>query len=312
MKKFLLHILLFFAIVGIVDVGIGFCGRYLRGHAKGGITRQFDDLVMKDKHDMLVLGSSRAHSHYDTSFLSDTLGFDVYNAGYEGNGVILSYGIVDLVLKRYTPRIVLFDVEPAFDIIVYQPDNKDIRYINLLKPYYRENDIPEIIKGVSREEWNKVLSGMIRYNTNILRMLVDNVINRGIEKCGYAPLNGRIEKDPEQKHQKSEEYIIDELKLAFMEKLIDQCQSHNVSLIFVASPKYGKNTSILEPVKQLAEKKGVRFLDYYNDSTFMAHKEWFKEPMHLNKEGARFFSRMMVPEIEKLLNNNGNRQKDIR
>ena len=303
MKKFLLHILLFFAIVGIVDVGIGICGRYLRSHAKGGITRQFDDLVMKDKHDVLVLGSSRAHSHYDTPFLSDTLGLDVYNAGYEGNGVILAYGILDLVLNRYSPRIVLFDVEPAFDVIVYQPDNNDTRYINLLKPYYKDNDIPEIIKGVSREEWNKVQSGMIRYNTNILRMLADNVTNRGIEKCGFAPLNGKIEKEPEQEHQKPKEYIIDELKLAFVEKLIDQCQSHNVTLIFVASPKYGKNTSDLEPVKQIAEKRGVLFLDYYDDPIFLSHKDWFKEPMHLNKEGARVFSKILAKRLikEKLI-----------
>lgn len=52
--------------------------------------------------------------------------------------------------------------------------------------------------------------------------------------------------------------------------------------------------------REIAEKRGVRFLDYYAEPTFMAHKEWFKEPMHLNSEGARVFSKMIVQEISEL------------
>ena len=118
MKKYLLHILLFFAFVAVVDVSVGSFGRYLQGHAKGGSTRQFDDLVMKDQHDVLILGSSRARHHYDTPFLSDTLGLDVYNAGYDGNGVVLAVGILKMVLNRYCPKLVIFDVEPPFVFLV--------------------------------------------------------------------------------------------------------------------------------------------------------------------------------------------------
>lgn len=305
MKKFLLHILLFFAIVGVVDVGVGFCGRYLQGHAKGGSTRQFEDLVMNDKHDILILGSSRAHYHYDSPFLSDTLGVDVYNAGHDGNGVILADGIFNLVLNHYKPQIVIYDVEPSFDVIVNEQDNQNVRYINDLKSYYQENGIPKIIKGVSNKEWYKVQSGLIRYNTNILGMFVDNIIDRGIEKGGFAPLDGKMESEPVKNQLKPKEYVIDKLKLAYVEDLIDLCQANDVLLLIVASPKYGeKNTSIVEPIKQIAKKKGVCYLDYYDDPTFMSHKEWFKEPMHLNKEGARVFSKIIAERLvnEQLIN----------
>ena len=296
MKKFLLHILLFFAIVGVVDVCVGFGGRYLQGHSKGGSARQFDDLVMKDKHDVLILGSSRAHHHYDTPFLSDTLGLDVYNAGYDGNGVVLAVGILEMVLNRYTPQMVLFDIEPSFDIKVYDKDNKHIRYISNLKPYYMEHGVSQIIKDVSMEEWRKVQSGLIRYNTEILGMVVDNIINRGTEKGGYAPMTGRILNEPVPRV--AQELELDAFKLGYIEKMISLCQSYDIPIVLVASPKYGmQNSTVMTPVKEIAEKLDVPFLDYYAEPTFNAHKEWFKEPMHLNRDGARVFSTMMVSVI---------------
>lgn len=300
MKKYLLHILLFFVIVAAVDVSVGAFGRYLQGHAIGGSTRQFDDLVMKDKHDVLILGSSRAHHHYDAPFLCDTLGVDVYNAGFDGNGVVLADGVLEMVLNRYKPQLVLFDIEPAFDVNVYDKDNHHTRYIKNLKPYYREEGVSEIIKDVSEEEWRKVQSGLIRYNTEILGMLVDNVIDRGVERSGFQPLQGKMEKEPEPKAPK--DVVRDPFKLAYIEKLIGLCQENDVPLVLVGSPKYGqKNSEALRPVREIAEKQGVRFLDYYAEPSFMAHKEWFKEPMHLNSEGARVFSKMIANDISELL-----------
>lgn len=296
MKKFILHLLLFFVIVAVVDVGIGAIGSYLQSHAKGGRTQQFDNLVMKDKHDVLVLGSSCAHSHYDTPFLSDTLGLDVYNGGNDGNGVILAYGILEMILERYQPKVVVFDVEPAFDIVEYDQDFNHTRYISHLKPYYRKRAASEIIKDISTEEWRKVQSGMIRYNTEIVEILVDNVLDRGVEKCGYLPLNGKMEKEPDAKASKPP--VLDTFKLKYIEKLINLCQSHGLTLILVGSPKYGvKDSFELQPVKDIANKRGVRFLDYYAEPIFMEHKDWFKEPMHLNNEGARQFSRLLANDL---------------
>ncbi len=302
MRKFILHILFFFIIAGFIDMGVGSLGRYLQGHAKGGSTRQFDNLVMKDQHDILILGSSRAHHHYDTPFLSETLGLDVYNAGYDGNGVVLAKGILEMVLNRYTPKIVLFDVEPSFDINVYALDNNHIRYINNLKPYYKEKGVSDIIKDVSMEEWYKAKSGMIRFNTEILGMLVDNILDRGLKRSGFAPLNGKIEYEPETRVSKPSK--LDPFKLEYIEKLIDLCQSHNVPLAFVGSPKYGvKNSLDIQPVKEIAEKHGVLFLDYYAAPLFQTHKEWFSEPTHLNAEGARRFSKIIANDINNLLIN---------
>ena len=190
MKRFIINILLFFAIVTVVDICVGFTGDYLQAHAKGGETRKTNDLVKNDYHDIVRFGSSRAAHHYDTPFLSDTLGLEVFNAGYDGNGVILSYGLLSMILERYKPRLVIFDVEPSFDIEIYPGDNGHKRYISTLKPYFDNTGAREVIKYVSEEEWYKAYSGMMRYNTTIISKVQDKIKGNTSKNKGYIPIHG--------------------------------------------------------------------------------------------------------------------------
>ena len=301
MKKYILKIILFFAIVTVIDLCVGFVGRCLQAHAKGGTTKELNDLVMIDKHDVLILGSSRAHHHYDSPFLTDTLGLDVYNAGYDGNGVILAYGILEMVFKHYKPELVIFDVEPAFDIIVYDKDNQRKRYISDLKPYFDNPEVGAVIKDISTEEWYKVHSGMIRYNTDIIKIAIDNVLSRETPTKGFEPLGGKIENrqiDTSNGRHTGINHQIDKVKLKYVEKLIDLAQNHNVPIVLIASPKYGSSdVSIYSPIISICEKKGVPFYNYYSNNVFMSHPDWFKEPMHLNATGAREYSLMLVDII---------------
>lgn len=303
MKRYLLNITLFFTIILAIDVAVGGFGDYLQTHAKGGDTKRTNDLVLKDRHDIIVLGSSRAFHHYDTPFLSDTLGLDVYNAGYDGNGIILAYGLLQMILERYQPSLIIYDVEPSFDINVYEPDNHHIRYIHYLKPYYRHRHVGDVIRDVSKEEWNKVHSGMIRYNSCLFSMLKDNYTTSGKTEKGFSPLNGIYT----QELKCSEEDIsIDDFKIKYLEKLISLAKSKKVPIVFIASPKYGSNSSSqILPAIEICKRNDITFWNYYSDEEFMLHKEWFKEPMHLNAEGAKAFSRKLIhPILEQMSNHN--------
>jgi len=91
---------------------------------------------------------------------------------------------------------------------------------------------------------------------------------------------------------------IDVFKLDYVEKLLVLAKSKNVPIVVVASPKYGKKSSReLEPVIDICKKNNIDFWDYYADSKFMQHKDWFVEPMHLNSKGAIFFSKRIVTKI---------------
>ncbi len=299
MKKYIVNILIFFTIVVSIDLLVSLVGDYLVSHVASGDTKRTNDLAMVDKHDILILGSSRARHHYDSPFLSNKLGLDVYNAGFDGNGVVLAYGILEIILERYHPQLIIYDVEPAFDINVYAEDNNHKRYISRLKPYFRHKVIGDIIKDVSTEEWYKVHSGMMRYNMSILTMLAEGMRNSQDHNKGFSPLNGIYDREPIKTDNKAE---IDTFKLEYINKLITLAQERLIPIVLVASPKYGQiNSADIEPVKVICADKGVSFLDYYADKEFQCRKELFNEPMHLNAEGARYFSEKLAMRLSTIV-----------
>lgn len=306
MKKFIIHILFFFIIIIAIDFFIGLTGDYLVGHVKYGDAKRTNDLLMVDKHDIVIMGSSRARHHYDTPFLSDTLGMDVYNAGVDGNGVILAYGLLELMLERHQPKLIVFDVEPAFDVIEYKDDNKHKRYITRLKPYYTNETVGNIIKSVSLEEWYKVHSGMLRYNMSLLTMFAEEITQRKDYIKGFYPLQGIYKRSPKQSktHAKtgSVPVMIDSFKLDYVEKFVELSKAKGVPLVMIASPKYGKvDSKDIQPVVDICKKHHIPFVDYYANEQFTYNMKWFKEPMHLNATGARYFSQLVSSDIRNIV-----------
>lgn len=294
MNKFLAGIFGLVGIIVLIDMGVGKAGDYLQTHPRGGVTRRTNDLVQKECHDIVVFGSSRAHHHYDTPFLSDTLEMDVYNAGYNGNGVVLAYGLLEMILERYLPKLIILDMEPSFDLLVYSADGDNVRYISTLKPYFRHPVIGEMIRSISTEEWYKVHSGMLRYNSCLAEMGVDFLSGHGREPKGFSPLKD-VYSQPVS--PRVDEGTIDSLKFGYMEKFIRAAQKKSVPLVLVASPKLGiHDASVLTPAKELCEQFGIPFVDYYAASDFQ-NPAFFADPIHMNDKGARLFSERLVHDL---------------
>lgn len=299
MKKFLLYITLFFATVCVVDVSYGkFCD-YMNSHAKGGATKQRHDVREEKQYDVLILGSSRAHHHYVSQVLEDTLSMTCFNAGEDGNGIILMYGIYNMIRERYLPKYIIYDVEPAFDIYKYDKDANRTRYLALQKPYYKNAGVASIFKDISMPEFYKVHSGLYRYNSEIFPLAVDYLMGRPMAIKGYEPMYGKMTQEPNRENFKDSKFEVDSVKLAYFEKLVGLTAKDGVNLIVVASPKYGATSSSnLLPIFDICRKNGVSFYDFYCDSSFINHKDYFKEPMHLNEEGAERFSRRFANELK--------------
>ena len=84
-----------------------------------------------------------------------------------------------------------------------------------------------------------------------------------------------------------------------MNKFIKDVTERKIPLLVVVSPKYGaENSNELQPIKDICENYNVPLLNYFADAEFMKHKEWFKEPMHLNDEGAMVFTKRLISTVE--------------
>ena len=300
MKKYLLKIVLFFGIVFVVDLGYGKACAWLQAHAKGGITAKIYNTAQVQEAEIVIMGSSRAHHHYSPSVIREVTGLAAYNAGVDGNGVVLSTGLYDMIRERYSPKVILYDVEPAFDINVYAEDGNNTRYIGWLRPYFDYSQVKDIVCRVDASERYKNLSAMFRYNSKVVDMLKDFVVLTDYTTDGYSPMFGEMKTEPTTQGRGGITQR-DSLKLSIMEVYISNVCKTDTKLIMIASPKYGAVTSkVFDPIKEMCKQYGVEFWDFYCSPEFQ-RLEYFKEPMHLNDKGARAFSESVAHKLCKNL-----------
>ena len=299
MKKFIINILLFTALIVVIDFAYGLVCKYLVSNTHSGDTARTAGLFLKNQYDIMVMGSSRCVCHYDDKLMSDSLGVSVINAGEKGNGIILMYGRYSLIPKDRKPRVLIYDVEPSFDVLAYEKDDKNKRYLGGLKFYYDEKEIQSIFKDVDWHEPLKMQSCLFRYNSNLFVILRD-YIRKGAPKmsCYNPSYNQYVAATGVNKNVHRG---FDDAKLAYMEKMMVDTKRDGVQMVVVASPKYKAETMYqLEPIKDLCEHNGIPFWDYY---TTMQEEQWFCNDMHLNYEGSQEFSKTIVQRIkyEKLI-----------
>lgn len=298
MKKFILHILLFFAIVAVVDFAAGKAFRYLQSHA-GGRTGAEWYVCKQMNEDIIIMGSSRASHHYLPQIISDSLGMGCYNAGQDGNGVVLQYGRWKMISKRHIPKVIIYDVVPAFDLL----ENDNITYIDRLKPYADDKDVLEYISDYNPFEHIKLFSRMYRFNYKFLEIMLDCVKHESTSD-GYIPNKKHIRQEVINASKKEDTFTIDsfdEVKMNCLSEMITEAQGLGVKVVLVSSPYWRGYPDVdMHIIKELADAKGVPFINY-TDSDIRKNADWFADSMHLNEEGANEFTKRLVCQLRVIL-----------
>ncbi len=137
-KRFLRHGLLWLGVLVLCDQLIGRIMRELYFMQTSGPLAETTQLFTQVQADALILGSSRGRRNYNPQVFADTLGISVYNGGHDGQTLFYEQAVIRRVLQRYTPRLVIIDLNP--EEMYYREVHYD--RLNVLAPYYR--DFPEL------------------------------------------------------------------------------------------------------------------------------------------------------------------------
>jgi hypothetical protein len=295
MKKFIIKTAILLAIIASIDVLAGYTFDYFHTNAKGGMTLRDNYICNELKTDILLCGSSRCVHHYNPQIFTDSIHMSCYNSGQDGNGIILLYGRLQMIKKRMTPKLVIYDINPEFDLLQGEDDH---RYLNWLKPYYAKKEIKDIFLSVdSTEQW-KMLSNMYRYNSHIIEILMDYfhpIISPN--KNGFWPQLGEMDKLKirEEDHVQKESYDFDPLKLYYMERYAESLED---KIVFCVSPIwYGMDTKQLTPIIELCKKKGIEFIDFSNNPKYVRNDYYFTDGSHMNSIGADEFTKDLIIEL---------------
>lgn len=292
MKKYLIKIILFFVAVVVVDILFGIACQYMNDHSKGGGVKSRYYVCKESTEDVLVFGSSRAKHHYVPDVIEDSLGMTCYNTGEDGNGIILCYGFLKMITERYSPKLIIYDVT-GFDM--YEDDN--MKYLDLMKPYYYENGIDSIFWAVELRTRVMMLSNLYRYNTTCLRVIGNFIYPMNNYPKGYSALNKTMDYEPEIKEEK--EQAVDTLKIHYFEEFIRLAQNKDILLVCCVSPFYKapNDDSKSEPIKQLCKLYQVPFLYYGAEPDITNDRFLFQDRTHLNDKGARLYTSRLISWI---------------
>ena len=290
MKRFLINIAIFFAIVAVGDFSMGKVFHYLQAHA-GGRTGAEYYVCEKATEDVIIMGSSRASHHYVPEIISEKLGMSCFNAGQDGNGIILQYGRWKMLSERYTPKLIIYDITSVFDVEV----NDNMAYIDRLKPFCGDLMVKDYVSEVFPMEHFKTFSSMYCYNYKFIEMAFD-YLRKGDYKSsgGYIPLNGHIRKEiiSKAKTEKSHSIEMDSVKLFYLYQLVKEARKKGSQVLLVVSPSWkGGNlaANAYSTIKAMAEEYRVQFVEYI-DLEMCNNPDNFEDSSHLNDKGARAFT----------------------
>lgn len=293
--------MIFILLLILVDNAVGSLLSIMVRFSIGGDTARNEYISHRLDRDILIFGSSRGIYHYDPRIIADSLGLSCYNCANDGMGILLFYPRYEMVVERYVPKIILYDVFSDFDL---ENIGDNHTYMNWQRLYYDHNAVKEVFRDIDPNEHWKMLSKMYRFNGKILQILGDNIINTHEEYDGYRPQSGVMSYEPLSSKDVGYKISYDSLKIKYIEKFIKSCKKNGTKIYFIISPFYKglKNVpKIYRPVIDLTNKYDIPFIDFSNYPDISDDKNYFVDSHHMNLVGSERFSKMIIHEIRKTL-----------
>ena len=300
MKRFIIKIVVFFLIIVVIDQIGGRFLKYIDSHSQYGdaFTREY--ITSRCTEDVIIMGSSRGNHHYDPQIISDSLKLSCYNCAYDALGILNMYGRYLLMIRKHTPKVLVYDVFAPNEI--YGDEKDHLKFLDGMKQYANTPQVMGIFDDIAPMEHYKLQSRLYQYNTKLFYMLSEIIGKWTPAQLGYIPRDGTMEHQPKPYSAEYTNQEPDSVKLKYMRKLIHVAQSKGTKVILCISPRYGASLNgDLDPIIKLAKEEKVPLLNHYTDKRFTTKKEYFKDSFHLNHTGATAYTKMIVGEIKQLL-----------
>ena len=297
LKKIFFNISVIAIVIIVLDFTIGYTLRYFYFKETSGLNYRTTYSMDSTKAEVLIFGSSRANHDYVPEIFEDSLKQTFYNTGRDGNGIFYQQALVKTILKRYTPKIMVFEYAGTF-----AKGCEEYEQMASLLPYYRTHpEIRKIIELRSPYEKIKMLSGIYPFNSQLLTIAVGNLEmnkKREIDNKGYIALNKEWQYELDSVADKKYTQIDSNKIRAFRETITDP-KNAGAQVFVVFSPvfqKYSRNDDLVL-CEKLCAAENIPFFDFSKDSSFLANRAWFQDVLHLNHKGATEFSKLLVSKI---------------
>lgn len=266
--------------------------------------RSLNDLYkfenMPEKIQMANIGSS--HGNYGFNYGKYESGFNCFNFGLNSQEYIYDFNILSQYIDHLDKGAIVYIPVSYFSL--YKGSDNSEKYINR---YYRILDK----QYMTDYNWkNKILYDTLSILTsgkNIGKIVLDN---KSIE---IVPTSIKV-RTPEvfiergkQRADIHQKYIgdqtVDVEELEYLYKIIDLCYEKELEPILITTPfseyynnNFDKNfyAKFYKDISFITEEKQILYLDYSHHPLFQNETDYFLDTDHLNENGAKVFTELLV------------------
>lgn len=297
---------LIFSLVFTVTTGI-FQRKWYSDYAESDV---FDNYYKcpKDSIEMLIFGNSQVVNAIDTIELYNNYGIYSYVLGSPRCSIMTHYyWFLEAMKRQHNVKSVVIDMS-MINNTEYTADVAFRSSIGLMRPsvykyravydYCKYFDIPDNEDVSFLDMYTSYVFSLYKYHTR-WNELKQKDFNRKYDRSLY---NGYM--FPNNVYTPTisyDEFIVDtdtedyqdqfyELEAVYLDKLIEACQSRNIEVLLIKTPKTSWNITGHEYCQGVAEKYGIDFFDFTSDYYFKAagldYENDLHDMDHLNVRGA--------------------------
>lgn len=294
-------VLIVVVLVAIVDIAVGYVMDWIlpRTGNKG-------DLCLTNlgvnviETPIVIVGSSRASHHYDPRIFADSLGRATYNVGTDGCFFTHNCCVINSILERYSPELIIWEFEPSY-LFEHSADDITSMYLYYNKRDYITKTLNEVLP---RSEVIKLNSNIYRYNSKFIRVFTRYLQNDDTpdEHSGYEPSAPKSLKEPLSLVEEYSSYtsVIDSSKLYRFKETVENAKTKGCKIVLVNSPKYkysiDPNINMNDSVANICQELGVSFIDC--SKLYISHPEYFNDATHLNAIGADIYTKHIASILQ--------------
>ena len=327
MSLFLKKIALYLSLIFILNIAIG---TWLKSYESVDLKNAgifFSDLRWEDYYnlkepiDALILGSSHAYRSYHPATIKEESGLKnaVFNFGSSAQSPVTGFFILEEVLKKHTPKIVILDLYVMALSSDDQLDNGRINYHSMQQSGVKKDFLRE---GFSFSEQVKLLffpSFVYRdhFKHKVNKLFGRNYLPIGkgqYDEYGFAFNTDTLALAKLQYDNQFSRFDIhaDQMtakNLAYTNKIIERCQSASIPLILMCSPMPKHSVDFIKEYPQIsnhfaeiAMRNELAFYDF-NVKRIEEVKDEFHyfDDDHMNLSGAKIFSKSAATAIKRHL-----------
>ena len=298
MKKFLTFVSSGAVLIILADFLFGFSiSHYIENYGLHGDYQPIEHVMKTCEDDVLAIGSSVVLNSFVPTVFEDSLGLTCYNAGANSQTMPFFHTILNSVLQRYTPKMILLGLRPN------ELSGNDIGRYHLLIPYYRRgiNEIDSVLESKNKYEKYLLKSNLYRYNTVWFRIMLYHFI-RDHEK-GIKGFSGHKKPlFPPQLTTSTEKSGVSVMKMKLFKDFVCQCEKRGIALVVYFPPMYTlyeEKTATVTEVQRLCQEHHIPCYYDTQDSIFLKHQEWFYDNVHLVKDASYIYSKSLVKRVKR-------------